>query len=331
MEGERVKTKRSIFKSGEENKDAKKRLSFATHTASETTGDSPVVGSRRSITSIVPTNMKNRIQDLKVTPQKKGQELGTQDSSQLISQSELQENITIISPACKNIRRTTMGLCYVPKKMPEQPITQHKQTVLMRNNKKNNIHTVLHSIATPEPTVNILIIGDKILGEKIKASLLYQHSFQRTPNTIKWNLTLNIVCDDNPSADTLPSVHFFFLLVFMDKLESLSYMSIILTKIDKAGVSCKQKLVLSVSSAQELHKNVIGLENFESFLDHHQLVYIPWEKQGRPSDHQVKKLLSLTYKSVGYYKDCSLLESYIMLRGVKDYQDDDTILQEGVF
>ncbi|KAG7167826.1 hypothetical protein Hamer_G010229 [Homarus americanus] len=303
MEGERVKTKRSIFKSGEENKDAKKRLSFATHTASETTGDSPVVGSRRSITSIVPTNMKNRIQDLKVTPQKKGQELGTQDSSQLISQSELQENITIISPACKNIRRTTMGLCYVPKKMPEQPITQHKQTVLMRNNKKNNIHTVLHSIATPEPTVNILIIGDKILGEKIKASLLYQHSFQRTPNTIKWNLTLNI----------------------------LSYMSIILTKIDKAGVSCKQKLVLSVSSAQELHKNVIGLENFESFLDHHQLVYIPWEKQGRPSDHQVKKLLSLTYKSVGYYKDCSLLESYIMLRGVKDYQDDDTILQEGVF
>ncbi|XP_071535030.1 uncharacterized protein [Panulirus ornatus] len=286
--------KKSILKIGVEKKGSK-RLTFAS--AHHQTMDSPIVGTRRSINEIVSTNMKDKLKDLEVTPQKKKEEQKLIGSIVSENQSDFLDITSTATPTSECIKRTPMGLCYVPEKISGQSKTHYQETAHMKNNKRNNFGAVLKSISTTGPTANVLIIGDKIRSEKLKTNLLNVQSLQLTPRSLGCNIILNI----------------------------LVQLSNIFMKINNVGIPSTRKLVLSVSSAQGFHKNVIGQEEYEIFLDCHQLVCLPWEEQGRPDDQQMIKLLILIYSSVGYYRGSSLLMKYVMQQGIKEYPEDNTM------
>ncbi|XP_071535029.1 uncharacterized protein [Panulirus ornatus] len=314
--------KKSILKIGVEKKGSK-RLTFAS--AHHQTMDSPIVGTRRSINEIVSTNMKDKLKDLEVTPQKKKEEQKLIGSIVSENQSDFLDITSTATPTSECIKRTPMGLCYVPEKISGQSKTHYQETAHMKNNKRNNFGAVLKSISTTGPTANVLIIGDKIRSEKLKTNLLNVQSLQLTPRSLGCNIILNIICEESLSPNTVPDVSFFIFLISLDKLESLVQLSNIFMKINNVGIPSTRKLVLSVSSAQGFHKNVIGQEEYEIFLDCHQLVCLPWEEQGRPDDQQMIKLLILIYSSVGYYRGSSLLMKYVMQQGIKEYPEDNTM------
>ncbi|XP_045585341.1 uncharacterized protein [Procambarus clarkii] len=282
---EKASKRKSILKGQSERTETKKRLSFASSADfSQTSPDSPVVGTRRHPADIVPTNIKSQIQDLEVTPLKKhkkqsaGSVASQSQASQSNSQLDLQDSFAIAVPTCKSVRRTAMGLCYSPEETSVELHTHHQETIPLKDNKRNNFVTALQNTYRTRPTANVLVIGDKHHGQRIKDDLLWQHNLQKTPSS-EWNIILNIICEENPPTDILPNVHFFIFLVRMDEFHSLTSLSNVLTKINDSSVPPKRMLVLSVSTSHELHKNVIDLEEFAHFLDRHQMINFPWEEQ----------------------------------------------------
>ncbi|KAK8730489.1 hypothetical protein OTU49_008038 [Cherax quadricarinatus] len=201
-----------------------KKLSFATRLSQ--VFESPVTGSSRLQADIIPTNIQERFHELQVTPQKKMKRAtidstvtsspGTQ-ASRVSGQSELHTSTAIAAPFCKSIRHTSMGLCYVPEETSVTPHSNHLPTVPMKDNTRNVFRSILNNTFTTKNAANVLILGDKLHGEKIKNNLLYQHSLQKTTSSLACSsINLNIICEENPPESILPDVHFCFILICMD-------------------------------------------------------------------------------------------------------------------
>ncbi|KAK8730488.1 hypothetical protein OTU49_008038 [Cherax quadricarinatus] len=303
-----------------------KKLSFATRLSQ--VFESPVTGSSRLQADIIPTNIQERFHELQVTPQKKMKRAtidstvtsspGTQ-ASRVSGQSELHTSTAIAAPFCKSIRHTSMGLCYVPEETSVTPHSNHLPTVPMKDNTRNVFRSILNNTFTTKNAANVLILGDKLHGEKIKNNLLYQHSLQKTTSSLACSsINLNIICEENPPESILPDVHFCFILICMDDFHGLTSASDGLMKLHKASVPVHHMLVLSVSNAREVCKSVIDQEEYEAFLDDHKLAELPWQEQERACERRVMQLLNFIYSSVGFYSGSSLLLNYTFLHGVKE-------------
>ncbi|KAG0711630.1 hypothetical protein GWK47_020185 [Chionoecetes opilio] len=88
-------------------------------------------------------------------------------------------------------RMTGLGMCYDPK-AAHRTRQEPRDSVPMKESHRNNLTSVLHSATPSGTTANVLIVGEKILGEKFKAYLLERHHKRDTIQGLKWRMDLNM-------------------------------------------------------------------------------------------------------------------------------------------
>ncbi|XP_037775425.1 uncharacterized protein LOC119572395 [Penaeus monodon] len=313
-------SRKSILKQGEDKAAAKKRLSFASSAL-----DSPK-GPSVSIYDIVPTNVKKRFQEeedsqTKTSKQTDTTEPAKKSTSQL---AELQVSIEV-THACQSIKITTLGMCYVSQKDSNLPV-QQLPVIEMKDNKRNYYQTSLNSPFSK--SVNVVIAGNKSVGDLIKTELIcYQAQLSlRKKHMSDINLTVDNA--DKPTMDMLQKGNFFIFLVCFEILSSLQTISNVLDNLSIIGAKPNiNGLVLAVSPSQEMYKSVLTLEEFHNFMDEHQLVHYWWSNSGRAQKKQViKKLLNHIHISMGFTSGTSCLMKTVVLRGIKEYQEQEETL-----
>ncbi|XP_042867009.1 uncharacterized protein LOC122249897 [Penaeus japonicus] len=317
----RGKNRKSILKQGPDKTEAKKRLSFASGTM-----DSPK-GPGVSIRDIVPMNINKRFQDdddsqNKTSKQSDTVEPAPKNTSGL---AELQASVEV-THACQSIKITTLGMCYVPQKKDKDLYRQQLPVMKLKDNKRNYYQTSLNSPSSK--SLNVVIAGNKSVGDIIKTELICQQAHLSLSKKHMSDITFKVENEDKPTIDVLQKGNFFIFLVCFEILSSLRTISNVLENLSIVGAKPNiNGLVLAVSPSQEMYKSVLTLEEFHNFLDEHQLVHFWWSNSGRAQMKQVtKKLLDHIHISMGFTSGTSCLMKTVVLRGIKEYQDQEETL-----
>ncbi|XP_063596298.1 uncharacterized protein LOC134773151 [Penaeus indicus] len=317
----RGESRRSILKQGEDRAAAKKRLSFASGAL-----DSPK-GPSVSIYDIVPTNIKKRFQDEEDSQNKTSKQIDASEPAKKNTSglAELQASIEV-THACQAIKITTLGMCYVPQKKDSNLPMQQLPVMQMKDNKRNYYETSLNSPFSK--SLNVVIAGNKSVGDIIKTELIcYQAQLSMRKKHMS-DINLKVDNADKPTMDMLQKGNFFIFLVCFEIISSLQTISNVLNNLSIIGAKPNiNGLVLAVSPSQEMYKSVLTLEEFHNFMDEHQLVHFWWSNSGRAQKKQViKKLLNHIHTSVGFTSGTSCLMKTVVLRGIKEYQEQEETL-----
>ncbi|ROT76162.1 uncharacterized protein [Penaeus vannamei] len=314
-------SRKSILKQGDDKTIAKKRLSFASSAM-----DSPK-GPRVSIYDIVPTNIKKRFQDEEDSQNKISKQTDTTEPAKHITSrsAELQASIEV-THACQSIKITTLGMCYMPQKKKNNLPMQQLPVMQMKDNMRNYYQTSLNSPFSK--SLNIVIAGNKSVGDIIRTEMLCYQAQLSMRKKHESDINLKVENADKPTMDMLQKGNFFILLVCFEILSSLQTISNVLDNLSIIGAKPNiNGLVLAVSPSREKYKNVLTLEEFHNFLDEHQLVHFWWSNSGRAQRKQViKKLLDHIHTSRGFTSGTSCLMKTVVMRGIKEYQEQEETL-----
>lgn len=311
---ERAET-RSIIKQHPEKSQKKKRLSFATEdrpAAWSQDPGSPVLAGGANVT---PTNkgLRDRFRGDSGSPSNPSYpdelQFETSDSSALQNLTQLDGSVTV-NPVSKNIRSTTAGFCYVPSKRKNRRYKDSMPVVPMVDNNRNIFVTALKNSISM--TAKVLIIGNKCEGEKLKNKLLSLQTTQKNDYSLKWSLELNIILIDSPSPDDIVDTNYFIFMPNLNTLESLRVLTAQIKTVESGGVMLNvHGILLCLSSAQGVHRNVITWDKLNEFLDKHQICHIHWTK---PDKDHYQKLLWNIHESMGYHSGVSRLTKSVLMR-----------------
>ncbi|KAK4314767.1 hypothetical protein Pmani_013968 [Petrolisthes manimaculis] len=316
--------RKSILKGDDNEEKVNKRLSFAVDMAESdsisSTSDStatPVVGTRRSYTDIIPTNMQTIIQNLDVTPTKQRMKSkpGSDQTANPTSEMSWEGDSVFFSKSliCSSVKRTPFGTCYVPDEPSSRPSINRGNFIPVEKSQRNDVLAVLSSYASLKPTANVLIIGEEGMGEKIKSYLQKLHSLQIISPHAAQNITLNIICNEVPDHKQILEGHFFLITVKIENLGCMAKLRNVVSKLQGAGVINQRIEVIPVIPAEGLYMAAVDMDEFDSYIYQEGLTNYAWKEQGRPGMNEGRRLLERIYGSVGYCNGTSLALDHAVL------------------
>ncbi|KAK3879843.1 hypothetical protein Pcinc_015625 [Petrolisthes cinctipes] len=324
---------KSILKGDEDEEKATKRLTFAvkmaeTDSSSSSSGSTAtpaVVGTRRSYTDTIPTNLQTIIQNVDVTPTKQRMESkpGSDQTANPTSEVSREGASASFSSRliCSSLKRTPFGLCYVPNVPSSRPSINRDNFIPVEKSQRNDVLAVLSSYASLKPKANVLIIGEEGMGEKIKSCIQKLHNLQYISPHAARNITLNIICNEVPDHKQILEGHFFLIIVKMENLGCMAKLRNVMSKLRGAGVINQRIEVIPVIPAEGLCMAAVDMEEFGSYIYQEGLTNYPWKEQGRPGMNEGRRLLERIYSSVGFCHGSSLALDHAVLSLKKEDGD----------
>lgn len=248
------------------------------------------------------------------SPEPEGEELMEEEDSD----SEIDNAVPQADQACKH---AGFGLYYDRKAIPKKMQTQH-DTIHMRQCHRNNLTPLLNFSTLSGSTANVLIVGERIFGEKLKAYLLAVHHRQHMTKHSKYKLDLNIKWVDTLTPAMTPTAHFIIFPFLWETYESMQRLTKILESFSEDTLPSNRMILVTISSSSGCSRTVVDFQQFHELLSYYQLITLPWKEEGRDHDIKVKKLLGYIYKSIGWHRGASLLLTYTMQLPI-DYHIED--------
>ncbi|KAK3881899.1 hypothetical protein Pcinc_013698 [Petrolisthes cinctipes] len=325
--------KRKFILKGDDNEEkVNKRLTFAvemaeTDSSSSSSGSTatPVVGTRRSYTDIIPTNMQTIIQNLDVTSTKQRMKSkpGSDQTANPTSAVSREGDSASFSRGlmCSSLKRTPFGTCYVPDVPSSRPSINRGNFIPVEKSQRNDVLAVLSSYASLKPKANVLIIGEEGMGEKIKSHLQKLHNLQVISPHAARNITLNIICNEVPDHKQILEGHFFLITVKIENLGCMAKLRNVVSKLQGAGVINQRIEVIPVIPAEGLYMAAVDMEELDSYIYQEGLTNYPWKEQGRPGMNEGRRLLERIYSSVGFCNGTSLALDHAVLSLKKEDGD----------
>ncbi|XP_063858540.1 uncharacterized protein LOC135099858 [Scylla paramamosain] len=216
-----------------------------------------------------------------------------------------------VTPADQACKLTSFGLCYDRKTIPKRMQTQH-DTIPMRECHRNNLTSVLNFSTLSGSTANVLIVGERIFGEKLKAYLLEVHHRWYMTKRFKCKLDLNIKCVNTLTPAMTPTAHLIIFPFLWETYESMKHLTQILESFSEDTLPSNRMIIVTMFSSPGCSKMVVDLKQFHELLFYYQLITVPWKEEGRLHDMKVKEILLFIYKSIGWHRGASLLLTYTL-------------------
>ncbi|XP_045136156.1 uncharacterized protein LOC123519056 [Portunus trituberculatus] len=216
-----------------------------------------------------------------------------------------------VTPTDQGCNLTSFGLCYDRKAIPKRGQTQH-DTTTMRKCQRNNFASLLNFSTLSGSTANVLIVGERIFSEKLKAYLLEVHSKRHMTKRFKCKLDLDIKYVSTLTPAMTPTAHFIIFPFLLETYESMKHLTKILKSFSKDTLPSNRMIIVTISSSPGCSKMVVDLEQFHELLFCNQLITLPWKEEGRHHEKEIKKILEFIYKSIGWHRGASLLLTYTL-------------------